>query len=141
MPIIKFLKSPPKFFYILHPYAFSVWSVHAQSCLSFWDPTDCSPSGSSLHGILQARKLEWDAIPSFRGSSLPRDQTHFSCFSCIPGGFFTTKPPVKAVFTKSIIFLLNLPCFRDGYIAMNKAKRLLMASKLKNAFKSAMHRL
>ena len=39
------------------------------------DPTDCSPPGSSVHGILQARILEWVAIPFSRGSSRPRDQT------------------------------------------------------------------
>ena len=36
----------------------------AQSCPTFCDPTDCSPPGSSVHGILQARTLEWTAFPS-----------------------------------------------------------------------------
>ena len=45
----------------------------------FWDPTNCSLPGSSLHGILQARILEWVAISSSRGSSWPRDQTHVFC--------------------------------------------------------------
>ena len=40
---------------------------------------DCSPSGSSVHGIFPARILEWVAISSSRGSSWPRDQTHISC--------------------------------------------------------------
>ena len=40
-----------------------------QSCLTLCDPTDCSPPGSSVHGILQARTLEWVAIPFSRGSS------------------------------------------------------------------------
>ena len=44
---------------------------------------DCSPPGSSVHGILQARTLEWVAVPSSRASSQPRDQTHVSCVSCI----------------------------------------------------------
>ena len=39
----------------------------------FWDPVNCSPPGSSVHGILQARILEWVAMPSSRGSSWPRD--------------------------------------------------------------------
>ena len=43
-----------------------------QSCLTFCNPMDCSLSGSSVHGILQARILEWVAIPSSRGSSQPR---------------------------------------------------------------------
>ena len=46
------------------------------------DPMDCSPPGSSVHGILQARILEWVAISSSRGSSWPRDQTHVSGISC-----------------------------------------------------------
>ena len=49
-------------------------------------PLDCSPSGSSVHGILQARILEWVAILFFRGSSRPKDQTWVSC---IAGRFFT----------------------------------------------------
>ena len=47
---------------------------------------DCSPPGSSAHGILQARILKWVAIPFSRGSSKSRDQT---CVSCIAGRFFT----------------------------------------------------
>ena len=45
----------------------------AQSCPTLWDPMDCSPPGSSVHGIFQARILEWVAIPYFRGLSQPRD--------------------------------------------------------------------
>ena len=45
----------------------------AQSCPILCNPMDCNPSGSSVHGILQARILEWVAMPSFRGSSQPRD--------------------------------------------------------------------
>ena len=47
------------------------------------DPMDCYLPGSSVHGILQARILEWVAIPSGRGSSQPRDPTHVSYVSCI----------------------------------------------------------
>ena len=50
------------------------------------DPMDGNPPGSSIHGILQARILEWVAIPFSRGSSWPRDQTRVSC---IAGRFFT----------------------------------------------------
>ena len=45
-----------------------------QPCLALCDPMDCSLPGSSVHGILQARVLEWVAIPSFRGSFPSRDQ-------------------------------------------------------------------
>ena len=51
----------------------------AQSCLTLCDPMDCSLPGSSLHGILQARALEWGAIAFSRGSSWPRDRTQVSC--------------------------------------------------------------
>ena len=44
-----------------------------QSCLTLCNPMDCSPLGSSVHGILQARILEWVAISSSRGSSKPRN--------------------------------------------------------------------
>ena len=54
--------------------------VHACSVVSdSCDPADCSLPGSSVHGILQARMLEWVAISSSRGSSQPRDRTIVSC--------------------------------------------------------------
>ena len=54
-----------------------------QSCLSLCDPLDCSPTGSTIHGILQARILEWVAISFSRGSSQLRDRTLVSFVSCI----------------------------------------------------------
>ena len=65
----------------------------AQSCPTLCDPTDCSLPASSIHGIFQARILEWVAIRFFRGSSQPRDRTQVSC---ITGRFFLlSKPPGK----------------------------------------------
>ena len=64
-----------------------------QSCPTLSDPMDCSLPGSSTHGILQARILQWIAIPFFRGSFQPRGQTWISC---IPDKFFTTEPPGKS---------------------------------------------
>ena len=58
----------------------------AQPCPILCDPVDCSSPGSSVHGILQARILEWVAIPFSRGSSWPRDRTRVSCLA---GCFFT----------------------------------------------------
>ena len=49
-----------------------------QSCLTLCDPIDGSSPGSSVHGIFQARVLEWVAISFSRGSSRPRDQTQVS---------------------------------------------------------------
>ena len=53
-------------------------SEAAQSCPTLYNPMDCSPPGSSVHGILQARILEWVAISFSRGSSRPRDRTQVS---------------------------------------------------------------
>ena len=58
------------------------------SCAQLCDPMDYSPSSSSVHGILQARIVEWVAMPSCRASSPPRDQTHISCLSCLAGRLF-----------------------------------------------------
>ena len=52
-----------------------------QSCLTLCNPMGCSPPGSSVHGILQARILEWVTIFFSRGSSQPRDQTQVSCIA------------------------------------------------------------
>ena len=76
----------------------------AQSCPTLCDPMDHSPPSSSVHGILQARILEWVAVPFFTGSSQPRDQTHVSC---IAGGFFTGSPVVDLVAHNNTHFLLS----------------------------------
>ena len=60
-------------------YACTITQLHLTLC----DPMDCSPPGSSVPGILQARILEEVAIPFSRGSSQPKDQTCVSCISCI----------------------------------------------------------
>ena len=53
--------------------------VHAQSCVTLCNPVNCSPPGSCVHGILQARILKEVAIFFSRGPSWPGDQTHISC--------------------------------------------------------------
>ena len=70
----------------IHTEHLFVCALVAQSCPALCDPVDCSPAGSSVHGILQARILEWVAILFPGGSSWPRDRT---LFSCIAGRFFT----------------------------------------------------
>ena len=55
-------------------YCLEVKVLDAQLCLTLCDPMDCSPPGSSIHGILQARILEWVAISSSRRSSQSRDR-------------------------------------------------------------------
>ena len=75
-------------FCLLSPLAVIV-SV-AKPCLTLCDPRDCSPPGCSVHGISQAKILEWVAISFSRTSSRPRDRTHVSC---IPGGFLSPEKP------------------------------------------------
>ena len=53
--------------------------LHTKSCPTFCTPMDCSPPSESVHGISQARMLEWVAIFSSRVSSQTRDQTHVFC--------------------------------------------------------------
>ena len=57
-----------------------------QSRLTPYNPMDCSPPGSSIHGILQTKILEWETILFSRGSSRPRDRTWVAC---IAGKFFS----------------------------------------------------
>ena len=58
---------------LLTPSRVSIETEIAQSCLTLCDPMACSPPGSSVHGISQAKILEWVAISSSRGSSRPRE--------------------------------------------------------------------
>ena len=55
--------------------------VYSLSCVQLCDPINCSPPGSSVHGVSQARTLEWVAISFSRGSSRPRDWTWVSCIN------------------------------------------------------------
>ena len=85
--------------------------MHAQSlqlCPTLCDPMDHSLPGSSVHGIFPAGILEWVSVPSSRGSSWPRDQTHVSCISCIAVGFSTAKPLEKPENTKTKYVYLHL---------------------------------
>ena len=61
-----------------------------QSCPTLCNPMDCSPPGSSVHGILQVRILEWVATPSSRGSSQPGDRICISMSPALACGLFTT---------------------------------------------------
>ena len=73
-------------------YCIGTWNVRSMCVctlvtqLTLCDHMDCSPPGFSVHGTLQARIVDWNAIPFSRGTSQPRDQT---LVSCITGRFFT----------------------------------------------------
>ena len=67
-----------------------------QWCLTLCDATDCSPPGSSVHGIFQARILEWVAMPFSRGSSNPGLEPAPLVSPALAGGFFTTSATWEA---------------------------------------------
>ena len=74
-----------------------------QLCLTVCNSMDFSLPSSSVHGILQARILEW--LSSSRGYSWPRDQT---CVSCITGRIFTAEPLGRPKFNRQLIFLQDI---------------------------------
>ena len=84
------LMAPGQILYTIHleegPKHVDIKVFIAQSCSTLCDPMACSLPGSSVHGILQARILEWVAIPFSRGSSQPRDRSQVFCTA---GRFFT----------------------------------------------------
>ena len=88
-----------------------------QSCPTLCKPMNCSPPGSSVHGILQARILEWDAFSFSKGSSWPRDLTQVSCTA---GRFFivwaTGDIPFCKIFVQ--IFCQFLIGLFDWFIAI-----------------------
>ena len=67
----------------LGPFCTCVCAKSFLSCWTLCHPVDCILPGSSVHGILRARMLEWVAMASSRGSSRPRDCTYISFISCI----------------------------------------------------------
>ena len=103
-----------------------------QSCPTLCDTLDCSLPGSSVHGILQARILEWVAIPFFRGSSLtsqPRDQTWASH---IAGRFLPSEPPGKPAHPISSTNKLLLPS-RPPFLSVKEWGNLSHSLKLHKA--------
>ena len=73
----------------------SVKVLVAQLCLTLCNPIDYSPPGSSVHGMLQARILEWVAMPSSRGSSQPGDESAALHLLNWQGGSLPLAPPGK----------------------------------------------
>ena len=83
-----------------------------QSCPTLCNPMDCSPPGSSVHGILQARILEWVAISFSRGSSQPRDWT---LVAWIAGRYFTVWVKRKK-WQPTLVFLPGESCGRRSLV-------------------------
>ena len=103
------------FLYVLESSPLCDISELAQSCPTLCDPMDCSPPGSSLHGILQARIVEWIAISFSRGTSRPRDRTRVPTFQA---GALPSEPPGKpyviydlCIFSSHSIGFLFTPLF------------------------------
>ena len=87
------------------------------SHVQFCDPMDCSLPGSSIHGILQARILEWVARPSSRESSWPRNRTQVSYVSCVGRRFFTISATWEAQVQKYLQFcIVEFRCLIMYYI-------------------------
>ena len=68
----------------------NIMCMNSQSCLTLYDPRDCSPPGASVRGIFQLRTLEWVSISFSRGSSQPRVQTTSLASPALAGRFFTS---------------------------------------------------
>ena len=94
-----------------------IQSLHVSACPTLCDPMDCSLRGSFAHEILQARILEWVAMPFSMGSSQTRDWTSFSCISCNAGRFFTHWATLGAY------SFHTTQLFYSWYMYMNKNKR------------------
>ena len=91
----------------------------AQSCLMLRRPLDCSLPGSSIHGICQARMLEWVAMSCSRQSSWPRDRTCISCVSCIGRWVLYNychlgSPQISREFLKLLSYELFITSFFQG---------------------------
>ena len=104
--------------------AMEVEVLVAQECPTLGDPMDCSPPNFSVHGILQARILEWVAIPFCRRSSWPRDWTQFSH---IAGRFFIQESPGRAI--SSVQLLSHVRLFATLWIAARQASLTITNSR------------
>ena len=104
--------------------------LFSHSCLTLCDPTNCSPPGSSVHGISQARIPEWTAISFSRGSFQCKDLTRVFC---IAGRFFTiwvTWKPINLILISNEFTLLlttNTFTLLLKYIQIHKPKQIKKA--------------
>ena len=77
--------------------------------LTLCNPVDRSSLGSSVHGIYQAKILEWVAMPSSRGPFWPKDRTLVLTSPALAGGFFTTSATGEVQISLRLLKSLNLP--------------------------------
>ena len=85
--------------HLSHSRHYLLWKkvLFTQSCSILCDPMDCSPPGSSIHRILQARILEWVVIPFSRASSQLRDRNPVSCIAGRFFGIWGTRKPLSTI--------------------------------------------
>ena len=103
----------------------SKWSEVAQSCLILWDPVDCSLPGSSIHGIFQARVLEWVAISFYSRSSQSRDRSQVSS---IVGWHFTIWVTREVLQRSEQLLIKKGATRKPSEIRLKKPERLLKIS-------------
>ena len=116
----------------------------AALCPTVCSPVDCSPPGSSVHGIFQARILEWVAIPFSRGSFPLRDQT---CVSCISkqnhqGSLPVTDKKYNLKITCSSLCSGSVSCFNSAWTEQTQGCPSLQPPTTSGAFRishSAVH--
>ena len=89
--------------------------AHAQSCLAFCDTMDCSPPGSNVRGILQARILESVPLPPPGDLPDPRTDPMSPPFPALASGFFTTEPPEKP---SKVLGTILVICIHGHYISV-----------------------
>ena len=105
----------------------NVLSLGAQSCPTVCDPMACSLPGSSVQGILQARILEWVTMPSFRGSSQPRDRTQISCMSLVlQADSLLSELPGKSLSLNRTSYICRIICSRKEHLLVTKLLIILL---------------
>ena len=112
--------------------------VCAQSCLPLCHPMDCSPPGSSVHGLLQARLLERVAISFSRPSSRPRIESELLVSPALTGRFITPAPPGKPIYMGLINYTLifkkkKWPSWKHAFVS-----KLLLPHTLSNCTRALM---
>ena len=104
-----------------------------QLCQTLYEALGSTLPGSSVHGTLQARILEWVAMTSSRGSSWPRDQTHISISPALAGRFFTTSTTGGALVLCSYVKIWHKYCL-ELYLEPEEGLNLALIFILANMF-------
>ena len=109
--IIPVAHTAPLLSWVKHPLSLVLTHSVAWWCLTLCYSMDRRLPGSSVRGISQARIVEWVAMPSSRGSSPPKDQTHVPCISCISTEFFTTSTTWETQIYLHLLIYMFSDCF------------------------------